>query len=91
MVAGLPGNNLCSSFQKIKIEFKQFPIFQSLVSDKIFRIYLKVFLHKEVGSFLFSGASFPPQRISVKKIRLIDVKKSGLFERSEFPDFSQLM
>jgi len=32
----------------------------------------------------------PPQRISVNKIRIGGVKKSGLFERSEFLDFSQL-
>jgi hypothetical protein len=31
----------------------------------------------------------PPQGISVKKIQLTGVKKSGLFERSEFPDFSR--
>jgi hypothetical protein len=35
------------------------------------------------------GAYFPPQRISVKKIRIFVVKKFGLFERSEFTNFRQ--
>jgi hypothetical protein len=35
------------------------------------------------------GVYFPPQRISVKKIRIFVVKKFGLFERSEFTNFRQ--
>ncbi len=50
-----------------------------------------MFVHEAVVGFCYPRAYFPPQRISVRKIRLIDVKKSGLFERSEFPDFSQLI
>ncbi len=42
--------------------------------------------YKETGRFCFPGACYSPQRISDKKIKLISVNKSGLFERSEFPD-----
>jgi hypothetical protein len=35
-------------------------------------------------------ALYPPKEISVKKIKFIVVKKSRLFERSEFLDFRQL-
>jgi hypothetical protein len=34
-------------------------------------------------------AFFPPKEISVKKIKFNVVKKSRLFERSEFLDFRQ--
>jgi len=33
-------------------------------------------------------ANYPPLKNGVKKIKLVDVKKSALFERSEFADFS---
>ena len=53
--------------------------------------WLNALIHVGSWMFYFPGAYFSPQRISVKKIILIVVKKSGLFERSEFPDFRQLI
>ncbi len=51
---------------------------------------MHVYITKPVF-FCFSVVCFQPQMISVKTIRLIDVKKRRLIEHREFPDLRQLI
>jgi hypothetical protein len=64
---------------------------KSLVSEKTNLIsrdagIIKAFEHRQKDPV--TGSHQPN---SVKKITLFFVKKSGLFERSEFPDFRKIM